>query len=169
MEHHRSVCPLEPVACEMKEFGCSVVLPRKELVRHMKESELQHLTAMTALNLRLTRQLQQESAERDKRIQQHSAEKDRKMENLQHQVARLNKSVEEMKTRELTQVQKEMSNIKDSLCHVEQHTCSGGIVFEVNDYKKFKDDSIDSLAECLSDVFCHQNGYAFKLVVRFYI
>ena len=170
MEHHRSVCPLEPVACEMKEFGCSVVLPRKELVRHMKESELQHLTAMTALNLRLTRQLQQESAERDKRIQQllqDSAEKDRKMENLQHQVAKLNKSVEEMKTRELTQVQE----MKDSLCHVEQHTCSGGIVFEVNNYKKCKDDSKDShsRAECLSDVFySHQNGYAFKLVVKFY-
>ena len=53
-------CPLEPVACEMKEFGCSVVVPRRELATHMRGSELQHLTAMTALNLRLTRQLQQE-------------------------------------------------------------------------------------------------------------
>ena len=70
MKQHRSVCPLEPVACEMKEFGCSVVLPHKELARHMKESELQHLTAMTALNLRLTRQLQQESAERGRKIEQ---------------------------------------------------------------------------------------------------
>ena len=48
IEQHRSVCPLEPVACEMKEFGCSVVVPRKELATHMKESALQHLTAMTA-------------------------------------------------------------------------------------------------------------------------
>ena len=70
MEQHRSECSLEPVACEMKEFGCSVVVPRKELARHMRESELQHLTAMTMLNLRLTRQLQQESIERDKKIAQ---------------------------------------------------------------------------------------------------
>ena len=70
MEQHRSVCPLEPVACEMKEFGCSVVVPRKELATHMKESELQHLTAMTMLNLRLTKQLQQDSTERDKKIAQ---------------------------------------------------------------------------------------------------
>ena len=47
MEQHRSECSLEPVACEMKEFGCSDVVPRKELARHMRESELQHLTAMT--------------------------------------------------------------------------------------------------------------------------
>ena len=40
MEQHRSVCSLEPVACEMKEFGCSVVVPRKELATHMRESEL---------------------------------------------------------------------------------------------------------------------------------
>ena len=70
MEQHRSVCSLEPVACEMKEFGCSVVVPRKELATHMRESELQHLTAMTVLNLRLSRQLQQDSTERDRKITQ---------------------------------------------------------------------------------------------------
>ena len=70
VEQHRSVCSLEPVACEMKEFGCSVVVPRKELATHMRESELQHLTAMTVLNLRLSRQLQQDSTERDRKIAQ---------------------------------------------------------------------------------------------------
>lgn len=70
MEQHRSVCCLEPVACEMKELGCNVVFPRKELDTHMKESGLQHLAAMTMLNLCLTRQLQRDSAERDKKIAQ---------------------------------------------------------------------------------------------------
>ena len=68
VEQHRSVCSLEPVACEMKEFGCSAVVPRKELATHMRESELQHLTAMAVLNLRLSRQLQQDSTERDRKI-----------------------------------------------------------------------------------------------------
>ena len=68
VEQHRSVCSLEPVACEMKEFGCSTVVPRKELATHMRESELQHLTAMAVLNLRLSRQLQQDSTERDRKI-----------------------------------------------------------------------------------------------------
>ena len=68
MEQHRSVCPLEPVACEMREFGCSVVVPRREMATHMKESEIQHLTSMTALNLRLTRQLQHDSAKMEQMI-----------------------------------------------------------------------------------------------------
>ena len=94
MEKHRSVCSLEPVPCEMKEFGCSVVVPRKELATHMKESELQHLTAVTMLNLRLTKQLQQDSTERDRKItqlQEDSAERDKKIVQLQEEMAELNK------------------------------------------------------------------------------
>ena len=70
VEQHRSVCSLEPVCCEMREFGCSAVVPRKDLATHMRESELQHLTGMAVLNLRLTRQLQQDLAEKDKKIAQ---------------------------------------------------------------------------------------------------
>ena len=162
MEQHLSVCPLEPVACEMKELGCSVVVPRRELATHMRESELQHLTAMTALNLRLTRQLQQESAERD-----------RKIEVLQRQVATLNQSVEEMKTRELTKIQDDILKVKGSLHHVEQHTtgtCFGRIVFEVGNYNKHKDESksFESRVEQASDKFYSHNGYTFQLVVQFY-
>ena len=87
VEQHHSVCSLEPVACEMKEFGCSAVVPRKELATHMRESELQHLTAMTMLNLRLSRQLQQDLAA-----------KDRKIEQLQQEVAGQKQLQIEMKT-----------------------------------------------------------------------
>ena len=86
MEQHRSVCPLEPVACEMKELGCSVVVTRKELATHMKESELQHLTAMTMLNLRLTKQLQQDSTERDKKIAQLQEEQKKLQSQLQQEM-----------------------------------------------------------------------------------
>ena len=87
VEQHHRVCSLEPVACEMKEFGCSAVVPRKELATHMRESELQHLTAMTMLNLRLSRQLQQDLAA-----------KDRKIEQLQQQLAEQKQLQIEMKT-----------------------------------------------------------------------
>ena len=86
MEQHRSVCSLEPVACEMKEFGCSVVVPRKELATHMRKSELQHLTAMTVLNLRLSRQLQQDSTERDRKITQLQQEMNCKISQLQSEM-----------------------------------------------------------------------------------
>ena len=100
VEQHRRVCSLEPVACEMKEFGCSAVVPRKELATHMRESELQHLTAMAVLNLRLSRQLQQDSTERDRkitRLQQDMAELQSETTRETDQIQHKGKEIDEMK------------------------------------------------------------------------
>ena len=164
MEQHRSVCPLEPVACEMKEFGCSVVVPRRELATHMRESELQHLTAMTALNLRLTRQLQQESTERD-----------RKMERLQVEVTEL---------RELGKVQKEaLSEVKCICKHIEQHTgvCTGYKVLTFHNYNEMKIKACQVRGLTSLNVIRHMTkgknssvqfscfpGYEFQLIVKYY-
>ena len=124
IEQHRSVCPREPVACKMKEFGCSVVLPRKELVRHMKESELQHLTAMTALNLRLTRQLQQESAERDRKIEQlHQEITDQKvvitkLQVIDRRLSDLNGKVEREVVAKISGQQRTLENVQMSMTTV---------------------------------------------------
>ena len=166
VEEHRSVCPLEPVACKMKEFGCSVVLPRKELAAHVRESGLQHLTAMTALNLHLTRQLQHESAERDKKIAQllqDSAERDRKLEQLKQNSREMQ---EELKA--LSTVVNE--EVKSRVKHIEEHTCPGCTVFEFNNYQynkemAEKDDWTDSLSD---KFYSYKSGYAFKLQIRYY-
>ena len=171
VEQHRQVCSLEPVACEMKEFGCNVVVPRKELATHMKESELQHLTAMTLLNLSLSRQLQRDSTERDRKITQ-----------LQQEVAELNKQQTEMhlglKTK-LDKLQLEIhtsnSDYKRDLTeriqrveriahHIEQHTggeaCSGCEVFTFTQYGTRR----GSRAVVYSDPFySHHHGYKLQM------
>ena len=100
VEQHRGMCSLEFVACEMKEFGCSAVVPRKVLATHMRESELQHLTAMAVLNLRLSRQLQQDSTERD-----------RKIARLQQDMAKQNQLQTEMKTK-MDEQKQEIAGLK---------------------------------------------------------
>ena len=156
MEQHRSVCPLEPVACEMKEFGCSVVLPRKELATHMRESELQHLTAMAALNLRLTRQLQQDSAERDK-----------KMEQLHQEIAAVKAEVnqieldtqtriESMKRELTTYIQK----VEHTVHNVELHTTGGICVVCEMPACKFSD-----VVLYTEYFYSYYHGYKFKLGV----
>jgi hypothetical protein len=95
----------------MNEFGCSVVVPRKELAAHMKESEIQHLTAMTRLNLQLTRQLQHESAERDMKI-----------EKLQQEVAMLR---DEQKQSQL-EMKLKLDKTLDAVC-AEQNTKLGEV------------------------------------------
>ena len=98
LEQHHRECPLEPVACEMGEFGCSAVVPRKDLATHMRESELQHLTAMAVLNLRLTSQLQQDAAEKDEKIAHLQMEMTEQKEELkQNMTYEMSKHREEFK------------------------------------------------------------------------
>ena len=181
MEQHRSVCPLEPVACEMKEFGCSVVVPRKELATHMRESEIQHLTAMTALNLRLTRQLQQDSAKRDRKVEKiledsaerdrkiekllrDSAERDRKMEQLQQEVMEL-KIQGKKQNEDLVLVKDQIQKVHCISEHIQQHTavCGGCKVLTFVNYNKTKRKALSkSIVKSQSENFysCFA-GYAF--------
>ena len=114
VEQHHSVCSLEPVACGMKEFGCSAVVPRKELATHMRESELQHLTAMAVLNLRLSRQLQQDSTERDRkitRLQQDMAEQKQLQIEMKTKIDEQKKMQTEMKTK-MDEQKQEIAGLK---------------------------------------------------------
>ena len=178
VEQHRSECSLEPVACEMKEFGCSVVVPRKELARHMRESELQHLTAMTMLNLRLTRQLQQESTERDKKmaqLQQESTERDKKIAQLQQESTERGRKIENLQ-QEIKKVQTAMTEWRDELKadiqkvnqtshHIERHVggaCSGCEALTFTQYSNRK----CSGQHVYSDPFySHHHGYKFRLTL----
>ena len=149
MEQHRSECSLEPVACEMKEFGCSVVVPRKKLARHMRESELQHLTAMTMLNLRLTRQLQQESTERDKKIE------------------RLMFDMQERQDEQLTELKADVKKIEHTTSHILEHEgrfCSvcDAFTFTQYSYRKCSDQSVYS-----DPLYSHHHGYMFRLKITY--
>ena len=70
MEEHRSVCSMELVTCEMSEFGCSAMVPRKELATHMQDGENQHVISVTLLNNSLCRQLQEDVTDMDTAIAQ---------------------------------------------------------------------------------------------------
>ena len=181
VEQHHSVCSLEPVACEMKEFGCSAVVPRKELATHMRESELQHLTAMTMLNLRLSRQLQQDLAAKDGKIEQlhqELAEQKQELKEMKGQMAEQQKQlqtevrIELAKQMELQQKQKtDLTRKIDEVWHnIAQHievyaACTAECkVFTFDQYNQ--DKSADK--ERHSEPFYSQSiGYKFKFNVDF--
>ena len=186
MEQHRSVCSLEPVACEMKEFGCSVVVPRKELATHMRESELQHLTGMTMLNLCLCRQLQQDSTERDRKmaqLQQEIAEQKKlqtemkkKMDEFQAEQKKLQTEMKKKTDEFQAEQKKELSELKDHIqkveCathHLEQHTdcgpCSSGTVSQIITFTQFS--KMERGDKKTSEPFyTHHHGYKFALDVK---
>ena len=177
MEQHRSVCPMEPVACVMKEFGCSVVVPRKELVTHMKESELQHLTAMTMLNLRLTKQLQQDSTERDKKIVklQETLQTEMKMkmdeirtDEQKKMQAEINTIVGEQK-RELSVLKTDIEKVKHTTHHIEQHTSGGACTLcEVFTFTQYSKRKYSNTFVYSHPFYSHHHGYKFKLKIQYY-
>ena len=166
MEQHRSVCPLEPVACEMREFGCSVVVPRREMVTHMKESEIQHLTSMTALNLRLTKQLQHDSAKMEQMITEQRKDMEEQKKEMAALLEAQKKTKEEMQTQKgelTTYVQK----VEHSITNHMQYTASGmHVVLDIPG--TFSTDK-----PLYSEPFYSYHGYKFQLGVviiplRFY-
>ena len=88
IEKHRAECPLEPVACEFADVGCNVKVARRDLSRHMEESQQQHLLSATLLNLRLTKAA---IAEKDRQLAEKDiviAAKDQQISELQTQLRR---------------------------------------------------------------------------------
>ena len=168
MEQHLSVCPLEPVACEMKEFGCHVVVPRKELATHMRESELQHLTAMTRLNLSMTRQLQQASNERDLRITQLQQEITELKVGAKRVMEEHEQTLIDSMQKEITKLEGRVQKLQQISEHIEQHTalqCTGCSVFTFSEYSKRKASNVSSHSVLFHS---HQNGYTFQLVIVYY-
>ena len=187
VEQHRSVCTLEPVSCEMKEFGCSAVVPRKELATHMRESELQHLTAMTMLNLRLSRQLQQDSAAKDRKIEQLQQE----LKEMKREIAVQQKQLQIEMTKEMAEQQKQLQNEVrkesakqmelqqeqktdltrkiDEVCHIVQHievhaACTVCKVFTFDQYKVKNHKHKERHTE---PFYSQSVGYKFKFNVDF--
>ena len=179
VEQHRSVCSLEPVCCEMREFGCSVVVPRKDLATHMRENELQHLTGMAVLNLRLTRQLQQDLAEKDKKIAQLQQEmteqrqlqtemKNEVKKELAEQKELQAKMISEQKQetmKELAELRGQIQLVHNTTQHIEVHTaglCALCKVFTFDQYSQRK----GKYSWVHTDPFySHQHGYKFTLSI----
>ena len=79
VEKHHTECLLELVACEFADVGCSVKVARRDLQKHMKENQQQHLLSATLLNLKLTREA---IAERDRQLAEMKCQIDEKNHQL---------------------------------------------------------------------------------------
>ena len=117
LEAHLMVCPLQPVTCEYAEVGCDVKVPRRDLGRHMKEGQQQHLLSATLLNLRLTR----ENTEEKNRLLRMIEEKDEEKKELQTQLIKekeeIAKVTKEVKVRDekIEEKQEAIADLQEQL------------------------------------------------------
>ena len=82
VDQHLTRCPLQLVECEFAKFSCQERVLRQDLAQHMEEGAQRHLRCMTLFNLRLTRELNQQMAEKDQQM----AEKDERLAEKDEQI-----------------------------------------------------------------------------------
>ena len=59
MEEHITTCPLEPVACPVRDAGCRETVCRKDLKDHLANDQLQHLTLLCSAHTQTKAELEQ--------------------------------------------------------------------------------------------------------------
>ena len=143
IEEHLTKCPLQVVACDFVDAGCTVKTTRQDLHRHMEESQQQHLLSATLLNLRLTRGA---IAEKDRQL----AEKDRQLAE---------------KDKQLQELRKELKLLQASCGRVEVGV--DRLLGGMKHCHEFTLNKISQWREWVSEPFySHQNGYRLKLSMK---
>ena len=143
IEEHLTTCPLEVVACEFSDAGCSMKTTRMNLQRHMEESQQQHLLSATVLNLKLTKET---IAKKDRQL----AKKDSQITEKDKQIALLQEQLKELQT-SVEQVRVGVDHLLGGMKHCQEFTLS-----KVSQWKHW-----------LSDPFySHRGGYRLKLSVQ---
>ena len=102
-EHLRQECPLQRVSCEFSLAGCEVELPREDLAGHLESSQVEHMSMLAALNLRLSDDL----AEKDEQIAKVAKDFSNQLTESKQEIELLRK--------ENTSLKQELSELKSSI------------------------------------------------------
>ena len=120
LQQHIRECPLQTIDCELKELGCTVKVPRKDISRHMEESTQSHFRLVTTHALKMSRQFTQ--------IQDQQATT---LENLNETRKHLTDT-----QRQLEESKRENHRLKERVEKIETQTTS--VQFTVNRYSTYK-------------------------------
>ena len=93
---HREVCPLQRVECEYKQFGCTVVLPRKDIAEHLKTSVESHLQLTKRRVEEQEVRLQEQEVRLKKEMEERAERSERERQRLNEVIARLVEKVEQL-------------------------------------------------------------------------
>ena len=141
IELHRTVCSLEPVACGLSEYGCQAIFPRKDLAKHTKENEGQHLISLAIHNYKQLKSNKESMVELRRNVQQ------------------LQQSVQS--------VHQEISALKLKTGHIEHHVAGGSCLScTVHSFPNFSQLKLSEKV-CESQPFRVQN-YLFNFRIRCY-
>ena len=120
LQQHIRECPLQEIDCELKELGCNVKIPRKDIPKHMEESSQSHFRLMTAHALKTNEQVRS--------LQQQQVTTLENLKETQQQLTDTQRQLEESK--------RENHDLKGRVEMIETEISS--VQFTVNGYSKYK-------------------------------
>ena len=160
VEKHHAECPLEPMACEFADVGCSVKMARRDLKQHMEESQQQHLLSATLLNLKLTKEtiaeLNRQLLEKDQQLAQALLEKDKSIAAKDRIIAEKDMIItqkDEALTVVVSRKDKIIADKESQLSELQ------------SEFRKFRQEFVDSTKVAL-DCLLGVNTYQFNFVVK---
>ena len=176
LDRHKLVCVLEEVSCEYAALGCTKRFPRKDMQKHLKEGETEHLVKMCATNLTLTQQLVRKVAEKDDQIAQLQSQlvtMEDKLEKsvrsvqestsvkIERQIKSHMKEFEEQVARNKTTIATSISSMKSSLLNLQQQVDAIScrvppLEFVVNNYEALKTMQLEWRSP---PFYTHHSGY----------
>jgi len=166
LDAHKTVCPLELISCEYHDVGCEVMLARKDMKKHNKESVDEHLS-LVKCELASTKnelvQARKEAAAADKKIiltekrimvkviahvgevlADLSDKLETKIDNVEVDGRKMVKSLETQLYNSMKQIHKDCSPWILKLTSLDTMSKSGDqavpVVFKMSDFSKYKGD-----------------------------
>ena len=124
LQQHIRECPLQEIDCELKELGCNVKVPRKDISKHMEESTQSHLLLVTMQ----VRSLQQQQATTLK-----------KLTDTEDKLLTTERKLTETQT-QLEEKDREICALKDRVEMIETQTTS--VQFTFHGYSEYKSKSM---------------------------
>ena len=143
IEEHHSVCSMEPVPCELSEYGCQATLPRKDLVKHMKENEGQHLIILAVQGYK------QLKLNKDAMFQIHQS-----LQSVEQAVLGL---------------KKDLVDLKSKVGHIEHHAAGGKCSScTVHPFSKFSQLKLSETNRDSQPFYIKEHGYRFNFRIIYY-
>ena len=153
-EHTQQVCPLQQVDCEYKSFGCTTVILRKDLARHMEDNIQQHMLLIT----KELKDMKEELSEAKEELSEAKEELSEANEELSEANEELSEAKEELSEakEELSEAKETIATLTEKVTILEDSTLTVPFTFYVREISRLAN---QRKLVCSYTILTHQEGY----------
>ena len=146
-KHTEQGCPLQQVDCEYKSFGCTTVILRKDLAKHMEGNIQQHMLLIT----KELKDMKEELSEAKEELSEANEELSEAKEELSEAKEELSEAKEE-----LSEAKETIATLTEKVTILEDSTLTVPFTFYVREISRLAN---QRELVCNYTILTHQEGY----------